>query len=265
MAVLGLLSGCGDRTSKSAPPQPIEIGSVGLSYTDSRTALLSASTFEELTRAAMTGLWAPSGYPPLGKLIVEGAWIAGEADQAQLAVSARLRLSSLPFRLEANVVAGGAAPNVEAANQLTASAVVELRAAVARHLSLLEAGPDRLIRGLDAAEADEQVLSARLLGERRERRAVAAVIRLLGDPREPVADAAADALMKIGDPAAVPLVIASIKRGDLRSEVRAIEIIAHLGGSEARSYLEMTAAGHPHPEVQQLSRQFLERLNRGKN
>jgi hypothetical protein len=52
-----------------------------------------------------------------------------------------------------------------------------------------------------------------------------------------------------------------MRRRDLRSEVRAIEAMGHLGGAEAEAYLEMTAVGHEVPEVRILSKRLLQKIS----
>jgi hypothetical protein len=265
LASIALLAGCGrgseSEVGKTGRAQPVEVGAVSVTQGGSFPHGLDDSSFEQLARESLSGLLAPTAHPPSGKLIVQGAVLRLD-EGVQVALSAGLRLVGLPFRLEVHVVGRGPAKGNDEALKVATAALVDLRAAMARHLALVEALPDRLVRGLDAAEADEQILCARLLGLRQERMAMGAVGRLLGDPREAVADAAAGALVDMGDQAAVPVLIASIKRGDLRSEVRAIEAMAGLGGPEAQAYLEMTAKGHPHPEVQNLSQFWLSRMNR---
>jgi HEAT repeat protein len=99
------------------------------------------------------------------------------------------------------------------------------------------------------------------LGQRKVRAAVPAIGDLLDDPREQVVEAAAEALAEIGDEKAVPFLVKGMRRWDLRSEVRAIEAMGHIGGEEAEAYLEMTAIGHEVPEVRILSKSLLQKLS----
>ena len=77
-----------------------------------------------------------------------------------------------------------------------------------------------------------------------------------------VAEAAAVALGDMGDESAVPVLIQSMDPRSLRSEVRAIEAMARIGGKEARAYLEMTAEGHENSEVRELSEGALQRMRK---
>jgi HEAT repeat protein len=104
------------------------------------------------------------------------------------------------------------------------------------------------------------VLALSLLGAAKTRVAIPAIGLVLKDPRERVAESAADALVAIGDESAVPILIGAIRRNDVRSEVRAIEAISRIGGKEARAYLEMTAFGHENSEVRALSQNALARM-----
>jgi hypothetical protein len=134
-----------------------------------------------------------------------------------------------------------------------ASAVLEM-------LHLVNAPPSRLIEALASSEADIQIFAAMLIGEKKVEGAGESLCRMLNDPKEEAADAAADALKKVGTTASVPLIIQSISKRELRSQVRAMEVIAAVGGSEARAYLEMTALGHEVPEVRALSQSLLKTM-----
>jgi HEAT repeat protein len=117
-------------------------------------------------------------------------------------------------------------------------------------------------RSLDSAEPDEQILAVRLLARDHVAAAVESIGKLLDDPREQVAEAAAAALGDMGEESAVPVLIRSMNPRVLRSEVRAIESMARIGGKEASAYLEMTAEGHENPEVRELSKDALARMRK---
>ena len=162
--------------------------------------------------------------------------------------------------LEAGVVFSGESPDEGAAGELMGKAVEELGRSLSSQFALWGGSVEARRRALQSPEPDEQILAMRLLARDKVTSAMEAISQLLSDPREQVAEAAADALAEMGDERAVPLLIRAIDHKDLRSEVRAIEAMARIGGSEAAAYLEMTAQGHELSEVRELSGAALERL-----
>lgn len=142
---------------------------------------------------------------------------------------------------------------------LVDKALSDLASATGGLLHLVRADSKRLAEALSSSEPDMQIFAAALIAERRIKTPSAQkeLCRLLSDPREEVAEASAEALKEIGTPETVPQIIQSIQKRSLRSEVRVIEVIARIGGKEARAYLEMTAIGHEIPEVRRLSESLL--------
>jgi hypothetical protein len=193
------------------------------------------------------------------RLDVTGMWSA-TGEEAAVRVEAKLKGVDARVPIRAAIVASGRAEERNAASELARRGVDDLGKALASMFVLYGGDEAAWIRALDGAEPDEQLLALALLADGKCRAAVPAIGAVLDDPRAQVAEAAADALVAIGDRSAVPVLIAGIRRGDVRSEVRAIEAISRLGGNEARAYLEMTAIGHEIPEVRALSFGALERL-----
>jgi hypothetical protein len=200
--------------------------------------------------------------PNAPRLDVTGLWDS-RGGEVVLSLEAKVRSAALRVPLGAQIVATGPAGDRAAEIGLVSRGVGDLGAALAALFALYGADEEAWLRALKAAEADEQVLALALLGEAKSRRAIPAIGAVLKDPRERVAEAAADALVAIDDERAVPILIGSIQRGDVRSEVRAIEAISRIGGKEARAYLEMTALGHELAEVRALSQAALDRTPRG--
>ncbi len=194
------------------------------------------------------------------KVSVSGALkIVGDGASLVLAIKMHLAGHMKPF--ETGIEAVGSAGDEKQAESLVNQALSDLAHAV-KNLSALAAGNEAaLIAALDAAEPDEQLLALKILGHKKTASAVPAIGLLLEDPRIIVQESAAEALARIGDERAVPLLIAAIKRYDIRSEVRAIEAMGRIGGEEARAYLEMTATGHDIPEVRKMSAALLDNMN----
>ena len=197
--------------------------------------------------------------PGAPKLDVTGMW-ENRGGEVALSLEAKVRGGALRVPIGAQIVATGPAGDRGTEISLVTRGLADLGEALAAMFNLYGADEAAWTRALDAAEPDEQVLALALLGEAKSRAAVPAIGAALKDPRERVAEAAADALAAIGDERAVPLLIGAIRRDDVRSEVRAIEAISRIGGKEARAYLEMTALGDELPEVRALSQSALDRM-----
>ena len=198
------------------------------------------------------------------RLTIQRAAIKGDFEVAegggQLVLEVRIQVESLGVPVETTLLATAGISPDRPPRDILEKGISDLTVAVTELLRVAAASPKEWIRGLQAPEQDVQLLSIQLLGKSKEVSGVHPLAVLLSDPRERVAEAAAEALVEIGDRQAVPLIIKSIKRRHLRSEVRAIETIGRLGGDEARAYLEMTAIGHELEEVRRLSRSLLNKL-----
>jgi hypothetical protein len=220
--------------------------------------------FEESVRGLVAGLPRLPGWAGEGVLHAD-ATLDVEDDgkgtgEGRIVLTARLKAPGLGFPVRADVVATGPASRREARALLVEKAVADAGKAMTDLARLLGAGEVELGLALSSPEPDVQILALRLLARLKAKGEIEPIAALLGDPREPVAEAAADALAAISDARAVPLLIRSVRRGDLRSEVRAIEAMGRIGGSEAEAYLEMTAQGHEVPEVRVISRAMLDKL-----
>ena len=199
--------------------------------------------------------------PPSPSLNVNGVFDEIEGSGA-IIIEAALEGSEAGVPIEAAVVVHGRIPDEKSAVDLMNKGVEELEVALRSLFRVYSGKATTWQRSLDSAEPDEQILAARLLARDRVTAAVESIGKLLGDPREHVAEAAAEALGDMGDEGAVPVLIRSMNPRALRSEVRAIEAMARIGGVEASAYLEMTAEGHENPEVRELSRSALERMRK---
>jgi hypothetical protein len=263
--VTAIAIGCGEPRSKdSAAGMPVQrLGRVSFAPVGSQAASITGDQFSALVEKALAGVpdlpAAKAGNP----IDVKGS-LDTTAGEGVLLIEAGFRQGAGGVPVETTLAATGTAESAAAARSLLERGLGDLAAALSSLVRLARGDKRAWIRALDSAEPDEQKLAAALLGRDRVGEALPALGRLLGDPREPVAEAAADALVAIGDRAAVPLFIESIRRGDLRSEVRAIEAMGRLGGPEVEAYLEMTAIGHEVEEVRRLSARALESLRSSK-
>ncbi len=223
----------------------------------------SQTEFAEAVQKNVAGLPRLTGATTVQRLTVRGTLTIAEA-QGALALTARARVPGLPQPLTAAVAATGAGDTAASVGTLIDNGLNDLKTALTDLITLINSGEQRWLMALDSPEPDEQILASQLVGQHKVKAAIPPLGRLLTDPRMAVQEAASDALAAIGDQSAVPLLIKGIQRGNIRSEVRAIEAMGRIGGAEAQAYLEMTAVGHEIPEVRRLSQSLLERLTKRK-
>jgi hypothetical protein len=182
----------------------------------------------------------------------------GEGGDELLLLSVHMEVAQTAVPLETTLQASfGKGRAIDEAVRL---GLADAARAVREMLHLVHASKSRLTEALSSPELDIQLFAAALIGEKKIASAAEPLCRMLNDPREEAAEAAAEALKKVATPASVPLIIQSIAKKNLRSEVRAMEVIAAVGGSEAEAYLEMTAMGHEVPEVRALSETLLKMM-----
>lgn len=255
------LVGCGGHGCGAKRDQPPGLALVAARWRESADfgRALDEPAFASLAEAAGRRVALPAGWS--GDLLVSGE-LRAAGGAGELVIRARLRLAGVEAAIEPGVAATIRCPDAASAEAAVERALSDLAVALGELCAIAAASPDRWIEALGSAEPDEQVLALDLIGTSKLARAVPAAARLLGDPRERVAEAAAEALARIGDRAAVPLIIRAVDPKNLRSEVRAIEAIGRIGGPEARAYLEMTATGHEVAEVRALSSDLLTRMER---
>ncbi len=254
------VSACSDKPAKSPEKEAvIKLRSVHWKETGVDSVTLSEQTFLSLAAQALGKI--DKAVTQSAVAMINGE-LAIEENKAALVLEARVEIEGLPFPLQTGVAATGSIAKDQTARALVERGLTDLALGIKGLFALLKADTAALMRALDSAEPDEQILALRLLGKAGARDAVPPIARLLSDPREQVSETAADVLVQIGDEKAVPLLIAGIRRGNLRSEVRAIEAMGRIGGKEAEAYLEMTALGHEVPEVRVLSQKLLEGLKR---
>ena len=243
----------GGDTRKRAPDDGADRLQVELRAIGDHAESLSEERFEDIVRRQVAAR-LPGAKDHRVRLV---AGVRSEDGVARINIEASLRIHGVA--LATVVSASGSAESGAALERLLANGARDAAAGLAEQRRVLEGGRRAWLAALTAAEADVQLLGLRLLGEAKDAAAVPEVAELLDDPREPVTEAAASTLGVIGDEKAVPLLIEAARVGDLRAEVRTLEALAEIGGSEARSYLEMVALGHHVPEVRSLAGDLLAR------
>jgi HEAT repeat protein len=119
---------------------------------------------------------------------------------------------------------------------------------------------DGLVADLSAKDVRVREQAVRVLGERRSREAVPALVDLLQKEEPRLAHRIVGALAQIGDPRAVPPLIDLASGKDSNLVLRMLRFIGDIGGPEAEGYLLTLASGHPDPRVRQAAREALDDL-----
>lgn len=141
------------------------------------------------------------------------------------------------------------------------SAVGEASAGVRRALTAEAHSTETLLGDLEAADPRVREQAIRVLGDRRIRAAVPALVACLRDPDLRIAERAAGALAQIGDERAVGPIIDFTQRLDEGPySPRYARIIGDIGGSEARGYLLTLESGQVDPRVREAARAALRDL-----
>ena len=116
---------------------------------------------------------------------------------------------------------------------------------------------EALLADLDSGDPRARAHAARVLGARRDRAAVSALVERLEDEHPDVVERAVAALARIGDRRAVPALIELSRRTDAGTAARFAHVVGDLGGDEAEGYLLTVEAGHPDPRVRRAAREAL--------
>lgn len=128
----------------------------------------------------------------------------------------------------------------------------------------LDVGPPAgVIRELRKAPSNQHLLLAvDAAARRRLAPAVPELVKLLKHADQRIADRTIGALVSIGDRSAVAPLARLAKFNDTEKLAKLIDGIAQIGGPEARSYLEFVVGGHPDPDIQDMAREALSRMDR---
>ncbi len=105
--------------------------------------------------------------------------------------------------------------------------------------------------------------AVRILGERKERTCVPALVRLLGSTptSDPLTEDLIGALGRIGDERASKALVETFNKAHPSQQVAIIEALAVTGGPDARLFLEVVATGHESILVREQASRALERLD----
>lgn len=157
----------------------------------------------------------------------------------------------------ATVPLGGGASPREAF--LAAVAQAARRAADGLALSFAEESKsaEELVADLSAGDERVREHAIRLLGDRRSRAAVPALVARLREEEPRLATRVVAALAQIGDERAVPALIDLARSADPAATARLVRFVGDIGGAEAQGYLLTLESGHPDRRVRGAAREAL--------
>lgn len=116
---------------------------------------------------------------------------------------------------------------------------------------------DDLVADLSASDARVRELAIRVLGDRRSRTAVPALLGRLDEEDALLQPRIVAALVQIGDERAVPALIELSRSSDPAHSARLVRFIGDVGGSEAEGYLLTLDSGHPDARIRRAAREAL--------
>lgn len=106
------------------------------------------------------------------------------------------------------------------------------------------------LREADGVSDDQRRQAIRILGARRDARAVEPLVKILLGPDRELAQLSLSALTSIGDPAAVDAVIAYSDKKPSLVRKQCIEAVRVMGSSKAKGWLFTLSTGHQDADVQ---------------
>ncbi|MEQ9503197.1 MAG: HEAT repeat domain-containing protein [Deltaproteobacteria bacterium] len=147
-------------------------------------------------------------------------------------------------------------------DQLAAEAVGELVGEITFAMKLEDADEATLLATLDDENEKRRLGAMRLIAQNQLRAAVPKLSEIVRDEEEKqrVVLAAIGALVAIGDPEAVPVLIDAGRRRPPSYLAQILFAIAQLGGRDAKGYLFTVQSGYPDEALREVARQALEEL-----
>ncbi len=121
-----------------------------------------------------------------------------------------------------------------------------------------------LLDALGSPEPELREEAVRLAAERKEKRAVPALVKLLSSEDLVLRDRAIGALAMIGDRRAVRPLTEVARFRDVSDLPKVLDALAAIGGEEARVYIDFVATGHEDSDMRALAKAALQRLDRRK-
>lgn len=223
------------------------------------------------------GVFAAPGTQRSAVLVALAAmpFTEGSADALEIGIRLRLRMTVRPegaaeARFAEDAVAVGQAPlatrdakEAKAAwARLAERTLGDLISLYVRRQKLWSGGRKAVETALGASDGELRVEALRVIGSRKLRELLPAVLRLLSDEDESVRDAALGAVVLLGERSAVKALTQSRQLRDLREMRKVLDAIASLGGREAEDYLGFVAENHDDEEIRLMAQAALERMTR---
>jgi hypothetical protein len=199
----------------------------------------------------------------------------GSSEALEIGVKLRLRMTvrpegAAPARFGEDVAAVGQAPldtrdateAKSAFERLVARTAEDLVLAYVSRQKLWSADAKGIVSALGAPDNDLRVEAVRIIGARKLRKQVPALLRLLEDDDEGVRDAALGALVVLQERGAINALAQSRQMRDTREMRKILDAIASLGGLEAKDYLGFVADTHDDEEIRGMARAALQRISK---
>jgi len=283
LSALVLIAGC--KKQPAAPPPP-EIAEVRVVYKGADLPGAPKLDVAALTAAARAAIAASSGVP----VREDGGTDARRARRYRLRVELEIGSAEDPIAKKGNLRAlvdaklspiGGepgalsfeqsalaeraytpGKPGEPAWQAHAERAIKDCVGGVGARIKLAGGDANAIIAAIDGSDDDLCEEGMRLAAERKETRAVPALIRRLKSDDHAERDRAIGALAAIGDRRAVRPLTEVAKFNDLTDLPKVLDALATIGGPEARSYLEFVASGHDSSEMRDLAKEALVHLDR---
>lgn len=148
-------------------------------------------------------------------------------------------------------------------DEVTRRALLGVAKELVFSMKLKDASPEDLIAATKKTEDEHRRLGAiRTIAEKKIATAVPALSTIVRDEdeKEHVVLAAIGALVAIGDPEAVPVLIDAGRSRPATYLTQILFAISALGGRDAKGYLFTVQSGHPDPALREVAAQALEEL-----
>lgn len=268
-AALLLLAAC------SRGPAPIHVSAVRVADGASSGALREAGIDESVLEAAAREGLREAGFrlgsgerPHRARLEVMGVRLVapvalGGGPRAEVTVEVELAPAEGGAggarRETASASAALAAEATPRAAWLAALGQAVRRAADGLALAFVEEGKtvEDLVADLSSSDARVRELAIRVLGDRRSRPAVPALLGRLREEDARLQPRIVAALVQIGDERAVPALIELSRSSDPAHAARLVRFIGDVGGAEAEGYLLTLDSGHPDGRIRRAAGEAL--------
>lgn len=258
-----------DRTAPGARPPGVTIDTTALAAT-ARAKLLEAKVFSGVAHDG------GAGQGPVARVRIDvGIEEVAVQDKAAARAGLRLRIDTRPAGVapdhyNEDVQAGAETTYAtspppdrpEIFSKLVSRASADLLTGYLQRQRLWTGSAADLRSAIEVGTGDTRVEAIRIVGERRLESEVPILLKLLGDPDEPVRDAALGALVAMKERRAVAELAKNRSMRDRREMRKILDAMAALGGPEAADYLSFVADGHEDEEIRAMAKAALERLKR---